>query len=140
MEIRSWLSRKLRTSSVQAGVNARGTASAAICIRARTVSGSGKCTWRPRTTRSLPTGSWSKDMIVCRRKTSRRREATPATSRMRRPPSAERSSWTMTSTAELIWSRSASKGTATSDMDASVCRRVMASSAEFACTVVSEPS
>ena len=46
----------------------------------------------------------------------------------------------MQSTALLIWSRSASKGILTSDMEARVCRRIRASSALLAWTVASEPS
>ena len=42
--------------------------------------------------------------------------------------------------AELIWSRRAAKGTSTSLIEASVCMRTTESSAELACTVVSEPS
>ncbi len=57
-----------------------------------------------------------------------------------RAPSGNRVSWMTTSTALLIWSCSASKGTVTSDMDARVFSRIRASSVELACTVAREPS
>ncbi len=59
---------------------------------------------------------------------------------MRRAPSAKRVSWTITSTALLIWSCRATKGISTSDMEARVCNRVSASSALLAWTVAREPS
>lgn len=94
----------------------------------------------PRTIRSGPIGSARKRVAVVSRKASRPREDSTAISAIRRVPSTSRRSWTMTSTALLIWSRSASKGIFTSDMEASVCSLSTASSAELACTVASEPS
>ena len=60
-------------------------------------------------------------------KSSRCREATQPTSTMRRVPSEPRSSWTTRSTAALTWSCSASNGTSTSLIDASVSSRISAS-------------
>ena len=92
------------------------------------------------TRRSGPIGSASNFATVPSRNVSRRVEATIATSEMRRLPSAKRSICTITWIAELIWSRSASNGMWRSLIVASVSRRWMASSGEFACTVTSEPS
>ena len=84
---------------------------------------------RPVTRRSGPIGSRLEGADRGQPEVSRRREARAATSTMRRRPSAARSSWTITSIAALIWSRSASKGTSTSLIDASVSSRRSASSA-----------
>ena len=92
------------------------------------------------TRRSGPIGSVSNSATVASRKTSRRLEATTATSAIRRAPSAKRSICTITWIAELIWSRSASNGMCRSLIVASVSRRWIASSQELACTVTSEPS
>ncbi len=74
------------------------------------------------------------------RYSSRPVESTTATSVTRREPSACRVSWTITSTALLIWSLIAAKGISTSDMEARVWSRIRASSALLAWTVASEPS
>lgn len=85
-------------------------------------------------------GIAAKRQTVVMRKGSRPCESRREISVMRRVPSPKRVSWTMTWTALLIWSWSASKGISTSDIEARVCRRIRASTELFACTVASEPS
>ena len=72
--------------------------------------GSAKCRMRPLTLRSGAIGSDSKRRHRGEAERSRRCDATTATSETRRLPSAKRSICTITSIAELIWSRSASNG------------------------------
>src|SRR6478735_8173682 len=102
--------------------------------------GSGSAWNSPWITPSVSMGRASNRATVTILYGSRPCESSTAISVTRLVPSACRVSWTMTSTALLIWSCRASKGILISDIDARVWSRISASSALLAWTVASEPS
>ncbi len=121
--------------------DAGGSGSLATYSFSATWRGTGRCSKRPCTTRSGPAGRGTERVTGTTRNCSRPCETTRAISVTLRELSAWRVSWTTTSTAESIWSFSASKGIWTSDIEPRVWSLMRASSAwSSAWTVARDPS